>query len=332
MQKNRKVVLERRPRGVHDSACFRVVEEDVASPTGLEVLVQVARLSIDPFIRTSINEESYHASVPIGGTITALGVGRVLASGNPDLKPGDAVFGPLGVQTHAKIPGAFLRKLDPAIAPMNAYLGVLGLTAGLTSWFGVRDVGLVKPGETFVVSAAAGAVGSLAGQIAKLEGARVIGFAGGASKTSYLVDELGFDAAIDYKREDVAARLRQIAPDGVDVYFDNVGGELLDVVLDQIRTRARIVICGAISQYQNMEHVRGPSLYLRLAERHARMEGFAVTHFAPHFAEAEAALARLLAAGKLSLREHVEQGIERFPETLARLFDGSHIGKLVLEV
>jgi hypothetical protein len=193
-------------------------------------------------------------------------------------------------------------------------------------------VGAVRPGETFVVSAAAGAVGSLAGQIAKLEGARVIGIAGGASKLRYLVDELGFDAAIDYKSENVATRLRQLAPDGVDVYFDNVGGELLDVVLDQLRTRARVVICGAISQYQNMDRVRGPSLYLRLAERHARMEGFAVTHFAPQFGEAEAALAGWLAAGKIGLREHVERGIERFPETLAKLFDGGHIGKLLLEV
>jgi len=332
MRKNRKIVLARRPRGTPDSSCFRLEEEQVGDPAGAEVLVEVARLSIDPFIRTAINEESYHAAVPIGGTITALGVGRVLVSALPDLKPGDPVFGPLGVQTLVRLPARLLRKLDETVAPMNAYLGVLGLTAGLTSYFGVRNVGAVRPGETFVVSAAAGAVGSLAGQIAQLEGARVIGIAGGASKLRYLVDELGFDAAIDYKAEDVAARLRQLAPDGVDVYFDNVGGELLDAVLDQIRTAARVVICGAISQYQNMDRVRGPSLYLRLAERHARMEGFAVTHFTPQFAEAEAALAGWLAAGKLELREHVERGIERFPETLAKLFDGGHIGKLLLEV
>jgi hypothetical protein len=315
-----------------DASCFRLEEQDVQAPASGEVLIEVHRLSIDPFIRTSINAESYHLSVPIGGTVTALGVGRVLESAFPDLKPGDPVFGPLGVQAIAKLPGGFLRKLDEKLAPMDAYLGVLGLTAGLTSYFGVRNVGQVKAGEIFVVSAAAGAVGSLAGQIAKLEGARVIGIAGGAAKVRHLIEDLGFAAAIDYKGEDVAERLRALAPDGVDVFFDNVGGEILDVVLDQIRTGARVVICGAISQYQNMEHVRGPSLYLRLAERHARMEGFAVTHFAAHFAEAEAALARWLADGKITLHEHVEHGLERFPETLVKLFDGSHTGKLLLEV
>lgn len=202
----------------------------------------------------------------------------------------------------------------------------------MTSYFGIREVGAVKDGETVVVSAAAGAVGSIAAQIAKLEGARVIGIAGGADKARYLTDELGLAGAIDYKADDVATRLRELAPDGVDVYFDNVGGELLDVLLDQIREGARVVICGAISQYQHMGDVRGPSLYLRLAERHARMEGFAVTHFAAGFGEAEAQLATWLAAGDLRVREHVDHGLEAFPRTFLRLFDGTHIGKLLLEV
>lgn len=296
------------------------------------MLVEVGHLSIDPFIRTSMEERSYHPSIPIGGTVTALGVGRVLESGNTSFAPGDGVFGPLGAQTFARVPGAILRKVDEKRAPLTAWLGVLGLTAGVTSYFGVREVGCVKPGETFVVSAAAGAVGSLAGQIAKIDGARAIGIAGGQDKVRYATDELGLDACIDYKGEDVAARLRSLCPDGVDVFFDNVGGELLDVVLDQIRERARVVICGAISQYHDMDDVRGPKLYLRLAERHARMEGFAVTHFAEHFGEAEAALARWLEEGKLHMREHVEHGIERFPDALLMLFSGGHTGKLLVEV
>jgi hypothetical protein len=184
------------------------------------------------------------------------------------------------------------------------------------------------------VSAAAGAVGSLAGQIARIDGARVIGIAGGAAKCKHVVEQLGFDAAIDYKRDDVGARLAELAPEGVDVFFDNVGGELLDVVLDRIRLGARIVICGAISQYSGdmSRGVRGPALYLRLAERHARMEGFAVFHFASDYAEAQAALAEWLASGRLRLHEQVEHGLEHFGATLAMLFDGRHTGKLLLAV
>ena len=250
------------------------------------------------------------------------------------LAAGDAVVGPLGAQTVSTLRAGYLQKVDAERAPLTAFLGALGVTSGFTAYMGVRHVGLVKPGETFVVSGAAGAVGSLAGQIAKIDGARVIGIAGGPLKTKYLVEELGFDAAIDYKGEDVEARLRELAPEGVDVYFDNVGGELLDLLLDQIREGARIVICGAISQYQGdiSRGVRGPALYLRLAERHARMEGFAVNHFEDRYAEAGEALAGWLATGRIRLDEHVEQGIERFGDALHTLFTGGHTGKLLLAV
>jgi NADPH-dependent curcumin reductase CurA len=329
---NRKIVLVRRPEGLPDPSCFRVEEEAVSEPAAGEVLVEVSHVSIDPFIETSLHEGSFHQTVPLGGMVGGLGVGRVLESAYAELKPGDPVFGPVGIQTLAKLSGPGVRKVDEKRAPLTAYLGALGLTAGLTSYFGMRDVGAVKAGETVVVSGAAGAVGSIAGQIAKIGGARVIGIAGGLNKVRYVVDDLGLDACIDYKGEDVEARLRELAPEGIDVYFDNVGGELLDIVLDQIRTRARIVICGAISQYGDMEHVRGPSLYLRLAERYSRMEGYTVGHFADRFAEAETELARWLDEGKLRVREHVEHGIENFPTTLTKLFDGGHIGKLLLEV
>ncbi len=331
---NRKVVLVARPRGVPVAGDFRVVEEALAPLGDGQVRIDVSHLSIDAFIRTALEASSFHSSVPIGSTITALGVGRVRESRFAGLTAGDAVFAPVGAQSIATLPGAMAKRLDEKRAPATAHLGLLGLTTGLTAYMGVRKVGAVRKGETFVVSAAAGAVGSVAGQIAKLDGARVIGIAGGANKVRHLVDELGFDGAIDYKRENVAERLRALAPEGVDVFFDNVGGEILDVVLDQIRQGARIVICGAISQYSGdmSKGVRGPALYLRLAERHARMEGFAVFHFAGAYGEAEAELTEWLASGRIQLHEHVEHGLESFGATLGKLFDGSHTGKLLLAV
>lgn len=329
---NRKIVLAHRTEGLPDPSCFRVEEETVSEPAPGEVLVEVSQLSIDPFIQGSLSEEGSGASVPLGGTVVGLGVGRVFESAHSELRPGDPVVGPLGIQTLATLPGSRVQKVDEKRAPLTAYLGALGLTAGLTAYFGIREIGAVKAGETVLVSAAAGGVGSISGQIARLDGARAIGIAGGPHKLRYVVDELGLDACIDYKSESVEARLRELAPEGIDVYFDNVGGELLDIVLDQIRMRARIVICGAISQYGDMQHMRGPSRYLRLAERHSRMEGYAVTHFAERFEEARGELARWLDEGKLHVREHVDHGIENFPRTLARLYDGSHIGKLLLAV
>jgi hypothetical protein len=333
-QKNRKVVLAKRPEGLPDASCFRVEEEAVGELADGFVRIAVSHLSIDAFIRTTLEEVSYHPSLPIGGTVMAFGVGHVLESRSPDLVAGDAVYGPIGAQTIATMPATLYEKVDEAKAPLTAYLGVLGLTSGMTAWMGVHAVGQVREGETFVVSGAAGAVGSVAGQIARNAGARVIGIAGGPAKTKFLVEELGFDAAVDYKGEDVDARLRELAPEGIDVFFDNVGGELLDVVLDQIRERARIVICGAISQYQGdmSQGVRGPSLYLRLAERQSRMEGFAVNHFEDRYEEARAGLAEGLANGTLVLPEHIEQGLDSFGDTLRMLFEGGHTGKLLLAV
>ena len=331
---NRKVVLAKRPTGVPEPSCFRVEEEALMPLEDGQVRIDVSHLSIDAFIRTTLEEVAYHAPVPIGGTITALGVGRVRESRSSRFEPGDAVMAPLGAQTIATLPEAMLQPIDEKRAPITAYLGVLGMTAGLTAYFGIREVGRVQPGETVVVSAAAGAVGSLAGQIARLDGAQVIGIAGGPDKCRYLTEELGFDSAVDYKGEDVDTRLRALAPEGFDVYFDNVGGPMLDIVLDQIRERARVVICGAISQYQGdmSQGVRGPNLYLRLAERHARMEGYAVSHFGAQFGAAQSELADWLATGALKLPEHVEHGIENFGATLKMLFDGGHTGKLMLAV
>lgn len=330
---NRKIVLVERPKGRVSVENFTYVEEEIGDlPDGC-VLIEVGHLGIDAFIRTTLNEDSFHQGAQIGGAIPALGVGVVLDSRFDGLVAGDHVFGPLGSQTHSVMPGGFMRKLDLSIAPPNVWLGALGLTTGLTAYFGIIEVGRVKAGETVVVSAAAGAVGSLAGQIARLRGAtNVIGIAGGPDKSRFLTEELGFTAAIDYKNEDVAARLDALAPNGIDVFFDNVGGSILDDVLVRIKEFSRIVICGAISQYENMESVHGPRNYLKLAERHATMEGYAVFHFSDRYAEAETRLAEWVRNGELVMREQIERGVENFPRVLQMLMTGGHHGKLLLAV
>lgn len=329
---NTRVVLLARPEGAMVDECFSIEAQELETLQPGEVRVAVEYLSIDAFIRTTLRDAGFHQTVPIGGTVGALGVGRVIESAADQFSAGDTVKGGLGAQSIATVPAGGLQPADESLAPLHAHLGALGLTTGMTAWVGVRNVGKPQAGETFVVSAAAGAVGSIAGQIAKLDGARVIGIAGGERKTSYLVDELGFDAAIDYKNDDVAERLRELAPDGVDVFYDNVGGEILDAVLDQLAMRARVVICGAISQYERTGEVHGPSLYLRLAERQSRMEGFAVFHFPESFEQATSELATWLADGSLRMPEEVVVGLDRFPEALRMMFEGANLGKLLVKV
>ena len=224
-----------------------------------------------------------------------------------------------------------LEKVDDTVGSLSAHLGVLGASTGVTSWIGIREVAKPQPGDIFVVSAAAGAVGSIAGQIAKRDGAHVIGIAGGQRKATYLTERLGFDAAIDYKNEDVNARLRELAPKGINVFFDNVGGPILDAVLDNLAMRARVVICGAISQYGDLDNVTGPSMYLRLAERQSTMEGFAFFHFPESIGPAGAELRTWLDDGSLVMDEEVLEGIERYPEALQFMFSGGNLGKLLVK-
>jgi NADPH-dependent curcumin reductase CurA len=288
-------------------------------------------------MRGWMNEgKSYIEPVGIGEVMRAGGVGRVIASDTPAFAVGDHVSGLLGVQQYCAfdekgVRRAGLVKIDPLLAPLPKWLNALGMP-GMTAYFGLLEVGQPKTGETVVVSGAAGAVGQTVGQVAKIKGCRVVGIAGGADKCDFVVRELGFDACIDYKSGSVRDGLKQHCPNGVDVYFDNVGGDILDTVLTRINRGARIVICGAISQYNNTGPVKGPSNYLSLLVNRARMEGIVVFDYAPRYAEAVRDIAQWMAQGRFRSREDVVEGIDAFPEALLRLFDGANFGKLVLKV
>jgi len=292
----------------------------------------VRYLSMDPAMRGWMNEgRSYVPPVRIGEVMRALGVGEVLASNHSGLAPGDHVTGLLGVQEFAVVDGNAVIKVDPELAPLPVYLGALGMP-GMTAYFGLLDVGRPVEGETVVVSGAAGAVGSVVGQIAKLKGCPAVGIAGGAEKCRHVVEDLGFDAAIDYKAENVASALREHCPSGIDVYFDNVGGDILDAALARLARHARVVICGAISQYNATGGMKGPSNYMSLLVNRASMTGFVVMDYAARYAEAAREMAKWMAAGQLTTREDIAVGLETFPDTLLRLFNGENTGKLVLEV
>jgi NADPH-dependent curcumin reductase CurA len=308
------------------------VETPVGDPGPDQVLVENLYLSLDPAMRGWMNDaRSYIAPVALGEVMRALGVGKVVASQHPDFKAGDHVCGAVGVQDYFLGEPRGFHKVDPDSAPLPLYLSALGMT-GMTAYFALLDVGQPKAGETVVISGAAGAVGGVAGQIARIKGCRVVGIAGGAEKCRYLVEQLGFDGAIDYKTENLHAALKRECPDGVDVYFDNVGGDILDTVLTRINRKARIVICGAISQYNNKEAVKGPANYLALLVNRARMEGMVVFDYAPRYGEAVKDIAGWLASGELKSKEDVVTGLESFPETLGKLFSGENFGKLVLKV
>lgn len=331
MVTNRKAVLTKRPDGEPKESDFSIVEETLPELKDGEVLLAVEHLSIDAFIRTTLDgPQGMHGTMDLKQAVTALGVGRVRDSRFDGLNQGDAVFGPMGAQSHVIWPGNILRKLDESDVPARTYLGALGMTTGLTAYAGMLDRGQVKEGDTVVVSAAAGAVGVVACQLAKIAGARVIGIAGGPEKCRWLMDEIGCDDTADYKAGDLNTALKALCPDGINVFFDNVGGDVLDAALDNIAKEARVVICGAISQYNDMEHVTGPSLYLRIPERNASMLGFTVDHFAGKFADWEADLARWIKEGRLKLPEHIEEGIENFPKAMVMLMTGGHKGKLLV--
>lgn len=333
MVANRKVVLKSHPKGPVSLSNFDMVTEETAPLAPGQVCVRVDHLSIDAFIRTTLDGGGFHQSAKLGGVVPALGVGTVVESTDPGFGVGDVVTGPMCSQQYAVLPAAACAKVDTGLAPATAFLGALSIATGLTSYVGMKYVARIAGGETVVVSGAAGAVGSLAGQVARFLGAgRVIGIAGGAAKCAFLVDELGFDAAVDYKAGDVSGQLAAIAPGGVDVFYDNVGGEVLDAVLLNLAVEARVVLCGAVSQYENMADVRGPKNYLKIAERDASLLGFTIFHYPDKLAEATTTMAGWLASGKLIVREHVEHGLENFPAAVRALLDGGNTGKFLLKV
>ena len=334
---NHQVRLAQRPVGTPGRECWSFTTEPVAEPAEGGVLVKTLALSLDPAMRGWMNEgKSYIPPVGIGEVMRAGGIGKVVASKNPKFAVGDTVSAGLGVQEYCliaedQIKRAGMFKVDLRAGSMTQWLNVLGMP-GMTGYFGLMDVGMPKPGETVVVSGAAGAVGQTVGQLAKIKGCRVVGIAGGRAKCDWVVNELGFDACIDYKAGNVKAALKEHCPKGVDIYFDNVGGEILDDVLARIGRGARIIICGAISQYNNTTPVQGPKNYLSLLVNRARMEGIVVFDYADRYHLAVAEMAGYLKDGRMKSKEDIVDGIENFPEALLKLFSGANFGKLVLKV
>jgi NADPH-dependent curcumin reductase CurA len=330
---NRMVKLARRPKGMIVRDDFKLEEGGVPEPGDNQFRVKIAYISLDPAMRGWVNDtKSYVPPVAIGETMRAYSVGIVEKSNNPAFKAGDAVQGLFGVQNYAISDGSRVVKVDPSQAPLQRWVGGLGMP-GWTAYFGLLEVGQPKAGETVVVSAASGAVGSVVGQIAKIKGCHVVGIAGGAEKCRYVKDELGFDACVDYKGGNLAADLKAAAPKGVDVYFENVGGEILDTVLLQMNLFGRIPVCGMISAYNATSVPEGPKNLRALLTQRLRMQGLIVFDWANRVPEAISQLGQWHKEGKLKIREDVrEGGLDAFTDVLNLLYTGGNMGKLVLKV
>lgn len=329
---NKQQILSIRPVGLPGPETWKLVESEIPELNEGQFLVKNKYISLDPAMRGWMNDvRSYIPPVELGAVMRAGTVGEVIKSLHPEFQVGDHVSGHGGVQEYSITDGKGYYKVDPNLAPLQVYTGTIGMP-GLTAYFGLLDVGALQEGDTVLVSGAAGAVGSIVGQIAKIKNCTVVGIAGGPEKCEYIVKELGFDHAIDYKNEKVKRKIHEYCPKGIDVYFDNVGGQILDDALTALRRKARVVICGAISQYNNTTAVKGPSNYLSLLVNNARMEGFVVFNFAKKYNEGLTDMAKWLSTGQLKSREHVEEGIENFHATFLKLFNGEKRGKLVLKL
>jgi NADPH-dependent curcumin reductase len=334
---NRQFRLAARPVGMTKASDWNMTTETVPELADGDVLVKVLELSLDPAMRGWMNEgRSYIAPVGIGEVMRAGGIAKVIASKNPQFAEGDHVACMTGVQDYCLVPAVEIKprglhKIDLRVGTPAQWLNALGMP-GMTAYFGLLDVGQPEAGETVVVSGAAGAVGQTVGQVAKIKGCRAIGIAGGKAKCDFVVNELGFDACIDYKNGSVKDGLKQYCANGVDVYFDNVGGDILDIVLARLNRKARVVICGAVSQYNNTTPVQGPKNYLNLLVVRGRMEGMVVFDYADRYHLAVKDIAQWMKEGKFKSREDVVDGLETFPATLNKLFTGENFGKLVLRV
>jgi NADPH-dependent curcumin reductase CurA len=315
-----------------DEDTWALVSNKIPEPQEGEVLVQTHYISLDPAMRGWMNEaKSYIEPVAIDDVMRAGTIGTVIKSNNhPKFKEGDVLSGWGGVQQYFTTNGEGFFKVDTSLVPMTKYIGALGMP-GMTAYFGILEVGKIKEGDVVLISGAAGAVGSVAGQIAKLKGCKVVGIAGGPDKCAYVVNELGFDSCIDYKNENIYSALKEHCPKGLDVYFDNVGGDILDAALSRLRKHARIIICGAISQYNNTS-IQGPKNYLSLLVNRATMQGMVVFDYADKYKEAGMQMGMWMMEGKLKAEEDVYNGIENFYDTFTRLFTGDKRGKLVLKI
>ena len=328
---NTQWVLASRPVGMVKASNFERREVSVPEPAEGEFLVHNLYLSLDPAMRGWISDaRSYMPPVAIGEVMRGGCVGEVLDSRHPAFAPGELVFGMFGWQDYALSDGTGVLRVPENVGPTLA-LGALGWTS-LTAYFGLTEIGKPRPGETVVVSGAAGATGSVVGQLAGLRGARVIGIAGGPQKCDWVTRELGFDAAIDYRSEDVRARLKELCPDGIDVYWDNVGGEILEAALGRLAVHARVVYCGAISSYNASSPPPGPRNYMQVLIRRARVEGFLVFDYVDRIDEALAELVPLVRSGQLRYREDIRQGLDSAPAALGDLFTGANDGKLIVRV
>ncbi len=333
MSENQHYLLAGRPRGEIKDSDFELVEAAMPEPGEGQVLVETLYLALEPAMKGWMEARvDYVATLQLGDVMRGNGAGRVIQSNNPDFPVGTVVMGSFGWRRYLVSDGRqpLLTRIPEGVE-VPAAMNLLGVT-GLTAFFGMGEIGDPQPGETVLVSGAAGATGSVAGQLARIAGARVVGIAGGAKKCDWLTGELGFDGAIDYKNEDVAEAVRELCPNGVDVYYDNVGGEILDIALANLADNARVVLCGGISRYNETGSIPGPKNYFNLVYRRARMEGFIVVDYAARFSEGMAALTGMMKDGKLQHRETIVPGFENLPEALRGLFHGNNMGKLLVQV
>ena len=330
---NKQIIFKKRPVGTPDAATWQLESNPIPELEEGEILVEQHFISLDPAMRGWMNDsKSYIPPVQIDDVMRAGSIGKVIKNnGNPKFEIGDVVTSWGGVQQYAITDGDSWYKVDTRLAPMPTYIGTLGMP-GMTAYFGILEVAKAKEGDIVLVSGAAGAVGSIVGQIAKIKGCTVIGIAGGKEKCDYLINELGFDEAIDYKSENIYSALKAKCPQGIDIYFDNVGGKILDAALSKLRMHARVVICGAISQYNNKAKIDGPSNYLSLLVTRSTMQGMVVMDYTKNFGVAAKQMGIWMQEGKLKSREDIYEGIENFHETYNRLFSGDKNGKLVLKV
>ena len=329
---NKQLILNKRPKGMPDSDTWSLQEAPIPEIENGELLIQNHYISLDPAMRGWMNDsKSYIEPVALGDVMRAGTIGKVIKSKNNKFNIGQTVTGWGGVQQYTISNGENLYPVDDSQVPMTKFLGVLGMP-GMTAYFGILEVGKIQSGDVVVVSGGAGAVGSVVGQIAKIKGCYVVGIAGGKEKCDYITNQLGFDAAIDYKSQNVFEAVKETCPKGIDVYFDNVGGEILEAALSRLRKKARIVICGAISQYNNIDDMKGPRNYMSLLVNRATMQGMVVMDYADRYPEAMQEMAGWMQQGNLKSKETIFEGIENFQETFKRLFTGDKLGKLILKV